>query len=246
MTSLIPFGKKKGLPADDLLNDPKYLNWLQANAAEYTRQKYPDFYPVLMNSGRRATETPEHNRLQVLFLDEAYQQSFCRVAKPGWEDRIWSEFVAEVTCAAQAASPERKDALNQLPALCWLDTSSRAVFEIKGIDVGIRMNVSIGCPEKLEPAVQSLPYALRCPGNSEAFSLEIKRDVGDEYPTVLRQMLALKTRYLFLESYSGIGATTEQFIDIFHSSGKIVVWKDDVDAEYDRLMSSGEGSWTVH
>lgn len=250
MTAIIPFGKKRGLPADDLLNDPEYLNWLQKNAAEYTRQRYPDFYPVLMNSGRRATETPDHNRLQALFLDDQYRQAFCRVVKPGWEDRIWSDFVAEVSYQAREAHPEFREALERLPAVCWSDVSTKAWFEIKGIDVGIEMSIEIQrlTNDATIPAF-CLPYALRFPGEKETFTVEIKGDIGDEYPTVLRQMLALKSRYLFLESYSGLGATMEQFIDIFHSSGRIVVFKDDVDAERDALMemmSTHDGSPTIH
>ena len=186
-----------------------------------------------MNSGRRATETPDHNRLQALFLDDLYRQAFCRVAKPGWEDRIWSDFVAEASYQAREVHPEFRETLERLPVVCWPNVSTRAWFEIKGIDVGIEMNIEIQrlTNDTTIPAL-CLPYALRCPGEKDTFTVEIKGDVGDEYPTVLRQMLALKSRYLFLESYSGFGATTEEFIGIFESSGRSVVWKDDVDAEF--------------
>jgi hypothetical protein len=249
MTAIIPFGKKRGLPVDDLLDDPDYLNWLQKNAAEYARQRYPDFYPVLMNSGRRASETPDHNRLQKLFVYEDYRRAFCRAVKPDWEKDVWSEFVAEVSYQAREVHPEFRDALEQLPAVCWPRVSTRAWFEVKGIDVAIKTDIEIRrITNDTNVPEFCLPYALRFPGESDTFTVEIKCDVGDEYPRVLRQMLALKSRYLFLESYSGTGATMEEFVEIFRSSGRTVVFKDDVDAEQETLkkMTSHECSPTIH
>ena len=109
------------------------------------------------------------------------------------------------------------DIVGRIPATFWPEWSSRVMFENKGIDVEI---------------------AAECLGDSDTFTIEIKPTVGDDYPTVLRQMLAGKVRYLFLEKYTGTGATLDQFLSIFAASGRSVIFKHDVDDQHQRLLRS--------
>jgi hypothetical protein len=60
--------------------------------------------------------------------------------------------------------------------------------------------------------------------------IEIKPSVGDDYPAILRQMRANESNVLFLETYTGIGATEQQFIQTFDLSNINVVFRRDVDA----------------
>ena len=68
---LVPFGKYKGQPITDLLNgDPSYLEYLKKQ--EWFR-KYPTVYNIVVNqtitTNNNNSKTPEHNKLQNLFLD---------------------------------------------------------------------------------------------------------------------------------------------------------------------------------
>jgi len=136
------------------------------------------------------------------------------------------------------ARPPLSGATSQTSTIFWTDWSSRVVFENKGIDVEITACVDVGRPGNIPD--DDLPPALRSMAETDAFSIEIKPTVGDDYPTVLRQMLAGKVRYLFLEDYTGTGATRNQFIDIFAASGRTVVFKEDVDEQYRRLLRAYE------
>lgn len=60
------------------------------------------------------------------------------------------------------------------------------------------------------------------------FPIEIKPSISDDYPAVLRQMRSNKSTILFLNSYTGVGATRDQFIQTFNLSGITVIFKDEI------------------
>ena len=67
---LVPFGKYKGQPITSLLNDTNYLEWCKQ---QNWFQKYPIVYNICVNqtitSGNNNSKTPEHNKIQNLFLE---------------------------------------------------------------------------------------------------------------------------------------------------------------------------------
>ena len=71
---IVPFGKYKGEPITSLLNDTKYLEWCKDQA---WFQKFPIVYNICVNQALTTTnegsKTPEHNKLQNLFLDKERQ-----------------------------------------------------------------------------------------------------------------------------------------------------------------------------
>lgn len=71
---LVPFGKYKGQPITTLLNDTKYLEWCKQ---QEWFQKFPIVYNICVNqtitTNNQNSKTPEHNKLQNLFLDEENQ-----------------------------------------------------------------------------------------------------------------------------------------------------------------------------
>ena len=68
--NVVPFGKYKGQPLDVLANDQGYLDWL--NGQGWVKDKYPQFYTVIINNFQEPSETPEHNALQAMFLDNEF------------------------------------------------------------------------------------------------------------------------------------------------------------------------------
>lgn len=68
---LVPFGKYKGQPITTLLNDTKYLEWCKQQ--EWFK-KFPIVYNICVNqtivNQNESSKTPEHNRIQNLFLEE--------------------------------------------------------------------------------------------------------------------------------------------------------------------------------
>ena len=72
--------------------------------------------------------------------------------------------------------------------------------------------------------------------------VEIKPTVGDDYPAILRQIrraaegnysqviATVKRLFLLIGTYTGKGATEQQFRDFFKSQGVTVIFDDEVDA----------------
>lgn len=71
---LVPFGKYKDKSILDLLADEKYVEWLKQQS---WFPKQTQIYNIVVHqtlSTLTNAKTPEHNRLQNLFLDENNQQ----------------------------------------------------------------------------------------------------------------------------------------------------------------------------
>jgi hypothetical protein len=108
-TTIVPFGKYKGQPVEVLSEDRAYADWLLAQG--WLKQRFPDLHTLIINNFGEPTETPEHNRLQLRFLDE----TFC----------------ARVSAVLLAVFPAEQATPFYLPP--------RPVFEAQGIDVSWRL-----------------------------------------------------------------------------------------------------------
>ena len=64
---LIPFGKYKGKPVEILANDKEYRNWLLAQS--WFKEGNLTLYNVIINNFREPENTPEHNKMQIKFLN---------------------------------------------------------------------------------------------------------------------------------------------------------------------------------
>ena len=68
---MIPFGKYRGQPVEKLLEDQKYIDWLKAQP--WLEQQYPQFHTLIINNFKSDNEdSPEHNVMQLRFLDERF------------------------------------------------------------------------------------------------------------------------------------------------------------------------------
>jgi len=70
----VPFGKYKGQPITTLLKDTNYLEWCKQQ--EWFK-KFPIVYNICVNqtivNQTENSKTPEHNKIQNLFLEEENQ-----------------------------------------------------------------------------------------------------------------------------------------------------------------------------
>src|SRR5262245_25494151 len=79
--NVIPFGKYKGRMIEELLiDDPGYLQWLTGQ--DWFRAKFNILHQVIINRGAEPEETPDHNALQVKFLDDDFCLRFVRCCRP--------------------------------------------------------------------------------------------------------------------------------------------------------------------
>lgn len=74
---VIPFGKYKGQPVEVLRHDPAYVQWLSGQ--DWFRDRYALIHTLVINNFGEAAETPEHNALQVRFLDRNFCLALLRI-----------------------------------------------------------------------------------------------------------------------------------------------------------------------
>jgi hypothetical protein len=200
--NIIPFGKYKGRLVEELLiNDPQYLQWLTNQ--DWFRTEHVLLYQVVINRGAEPEHTPEHNAMQVKFLDDDFCRKFLRRLPTYDETKHGS------------AKIER-------------------YFEFRGIDVILVTTVT-----KITSPLSDEPFE-----RGVAAGIEIKPVVGDDYPAVLRRMMAAKFdrwpgvtggwwgynmhQVLFLSRYEGRGATKDQFIKTLKTADIEVVFEAEV------------------
>ncbi len=253
--STVPFGKYKGRPVEDMLADADYMQWLEAQS--WFRERFAH----LRTSREELSRTPEHNRLQALFLDLGYCWAFARlVAEPELDEarKSGERSIAEGLnkCRSQLdAAPgklaEAEDFKRRMGAysygrtpeelgaitLRWIELL--AVFKEQSPQryAGAQFEAS-GADVLVSVGFQwhYLAHTDLYPSRMGFDArIEVKPTVSDDYPVVLRQMTRNKTDYLFLVEYTGEGATEEQFTEIFQRSKKRVVFKREVDAAFAEL-----------
>jgi hypothetical protein len=80
-TSLVPFGKYRGQPIDVMLADRGYLEWVlaQPGIVAMIQGKYPALFNIITVGAPATDDTPEHNKLQAMFLDPDFQYAFLEI-----------------------------------------------------------------------------------------------------------------------------------------------------------------------
>ncbi len=220
-TNIIPFGKYKGRLVEELLaDDPSYLQWLSTQ--DWFRAKYVTLHQVIINRGAEPEETPEHNALQVLFLEDDFCIRLVRWLYDITPERLekWRQHgVADCRQFKSYHGTEERLAALSAPGDFVVRISERQ-FEARAIDVFLRAVAEYNGAGVWERRV----------------AVEIKPTVGDDYPAVLRQMHRMPRfadyavdKLLLLGRYTGEGATPEQFAATFRTAGITVLLREEMD-----------------
>jgi hypothetical protein len=98
-------------------------------------------------------------------------------------------------------------------------------FEVRGVDVVLQIFAA-----SILHRIQTEILLRACHGEPMPLAIEIKPVVGDDYPAVLRQMKRTNSNVLFVGSYTGVGATREQFIKTTATADIRVVFESDLSA----------------
>lgn len=72
---LVPFGKYKGKPVTDLIADTSYVDWCKK---QDWFEKYPSVYNIVVHQTFQTntnSKTPEHNKIQNMFLKDDFQNA---------------------------------------------------------------------------------------------------------------------------------------------------------------------------
>lgn len=227
---VIPFGKYRGQPLEAMAQDRQYVDWLTAQP--WFREKYESIYTIVINNFQEPSETPEHNALQVLFLDHLYTRKILELLLQDKRKKLMAdnpkvqnptiklEFKQEFEKIVRWSDERRSGTLGPYDVFVqwilrlydgdeWVDYIAAWYQSVSGNYSRVRYSD---------------------PNNERPVKIELKPTVGDDYPAVLRQMNAQLANVLFLERYTGVGATEEQFVKTFEMSDIRVLFRREVDA----------------
>lgn len=180
MVNIVPFGKYKDRPIEDLLSDVSYVDWLKSQP--WFEQKWENIYNIVFNQiNTEHSETPEHNLIQSKFLNEDFVKDII-LNKLNYKERI-----------------ENHKKENNID----FEYKVKSFFEFENWDVYVRTNIYCD------------------------FLFEIKPIVGDDYPSILRQMQknwknmrsrGCYSRILYTQKIETKYVPAEQVIKMFENS----------------------------
>jgi hypothetical protein len=261
---VLPFGKHKGSTVAELLaRDPAYAEWIVAQG--WVAERFAELHAAILSRGTTSDDSPEHNAIQVRFLDETFRlacllaassKGVQKVLEDAREAGAWSvrreqrtvhdnidSYLSIITRGPHSWElpvinsrggvsvweKEHRDAIAKLEAeLAGINQKISAIraapveiwtrvrFEQRGVDVllawgGRRREGPVGADYKLP--------------------IEIKPTMGDDFPTVMRQMERLDCEVLVLGEYTGRAVSAPQLRQMFEANGKRLLFVRDIEAE---------------
>jgi hypothetical protein len=78
--NIIPFGKYKGEPVEILAADKKYKEWLMRQT--WFKEEHFLLYSIVLNNFRKAFDSPEFNRIKLLFENPVYRIKLAYLVNP--------------------------------------------------------------------------------------------------------------------------------------------------------------------
>ena len=211
--NLVPFGKYKGQPMEVMKMDTQYCDWIAQQ--DWFRERYGNLYQVIINNFTEPTETPEHNKLQILFLDNKFCLNFFKVS--GYCSLIDREKFINDKLKEYYYNDDLLKELNNNPTF---KVRIEKQFEEDGWDVILNFCVILN--DKY--IIDGLDACV-----------EIKPNLSDDYPAVLRQIKTNKSRgfskFLVIDTFDAKGATFEQVKEIFAGSNITIIKLDNIKGE---------------
>lgn len=205
---LIPFGKYKGQPVDVLQADPQYMDWLMGQS--WFAERYKNIYTVVINNFGEASETPEHNAMQVKFLESEWCTKFaiCLLQKKikGMQDKIQSQKIESLKRLVDLFNANRLEVINHLcstqsdegPRILRITANLRAKSCYKKmLEAAMGMielyrslpsSFDIGQADLIKVEFYGFDAVIRIDVDDLLVFCEMKPSMGDDYPAVIRQI----------------------------------------------------------
>lgn len=236
---IVPFGKYKGQPVEVLANDRGYCDWLMSQGEFMDR--FPQVKTLIVNNFKEPEDTPDHNRLQGLFLDESFCRSFAErllSIDNSSRQKEYREVFPKIKSKALDRLAEAREhieyesdisakisAADAVISEDWPNTEiNNLAFERNGVDVSFIYNNFYKTTYFEGFSVYHCSYETNvlahntspsCVGSdlrdyNISLRIEVKPSVGDDFPSIMRQMKSNECNTLFYTEYTGQGLTEEQ------------------------------------
>lgn len=253
---VLPFGKHRGSTVAELLTkDPAYAEWI-ANQG-WVAERFAELHAAILSRGAVSDDSPEHNSIQVRFLDETFRLACLMAAIPTQLKQQAAEFRSgrasglndEIKCLRRSIEDARGSLGRVRPN--WISETDfeRRVSERDDL-------LKIG-PEKLQSTETELAniHQIKAPittyvrfeergvdvviswtfyqtrSSGVDIGIEIKPTMGDDFPSVMRQMAHLRTRVLVVGDYTGRAVSEPQLRQMFAANNQMLLFIRDIEAE---------------
>jgi hypothetical protein len=218
---VVPFGKYKGQPAETLLADKDYTDWLVAQP--WFAERFRDIYAVVINYGFEPAETPEHNTMQVKFLNSTYCSGLLECL---------------VKNSNRRASANKRTIRQEFEVNGWDVVLDAHLFEERCIEIVDAHYQEISFSKTYS---KFIPGPLGWWGNEICYyepytskvEIECKPTLGADFPAVLRQIKARPREgfaVLVIDRFAEGGATLEEVREVFDASGIQIVMASEIEA----------------
>jgi hypothetical protein len=242
--TLVPFGKYRNQPVDIMAADIQYVEWLMTQDW-FTNGRYQNVYNTIINFGVADAKTPEHNKMQVRFLDNELVANMCTMFNYNWALNI--EHCMASSYEGLKTGISKKRLVNDEPPyrpyyqdIPWWKLNDEEILE----DEYNSLIVSSyeGITWELDTVFESYNWDVIVTGyGGHSFKgfvggsrwvnyfIELKPTLGDDYASVLRQIdkrrmiTHQKTgkcvpSILIYDEFNGTSATEKQVDEIFRRS----------------------------
>lgn len=215
---VLKFGQFKGQPVEVLADHPDYVEWLLQQP--WFKQKYQAQYNIIINNFAVPNDTPEHNKLQAKFLSRPLIERLARhffewpnnglvtISQPKFETEGWDVFV-QVKVADFSWIDKTKNK-------SWTDS----YYNLKD-ENGFLWGEDTGDVDKDYPSIKKhrLYFAQHCTGyGGKSFGIELKASLGEDFPSVLRQVKRhgnCDVAVVVVSDFNAVSVSFEQVTEMF-------------------------------
>lgn len=149
---IIPFGKHKGKPIFALAEDKSYTDWLIAQP--WFKEQHMTIYNVVINNYRTTDDTPEHNAIQIQFLDSDFSAKLAYLLHPDlfyWTSENINKELIKTLNDQNKYKDDLRSKFNELNNRTLLHVSDPSLEN--GYDVSFTVNygLSFSLDKQVEP-----------------------------------------------------------------------------------------------
>lgn len=252
---VVPFGKHKGKTVGELLvADPAYAEWVTAQ--DWVSERFAELHAAILSRGAGTDDSPEHNALQARFIEPSVRLTLVQLLCVERIAHKRRECAREDTSSVRSAIATAKDNIkfHEMNVRLAEAAPERHSFYGKVEEQKERLEIRKKELAELEIQLKETPYKewplltgvtfeqkgidvvieafFESPGiviNVARLRLELKPTMGDDYPTVMRQMMRLGAAVLVLGTYTGRGVSEPQMRAMFEASGIRVVFVQEIE-----------------
>jgi len=205
-SAIVPFGKYQGQPIETLLADQNYLQWVTSQPGLMTmlQARHPAVFNIITIGAPTTDDSPEHNKLQAMFLERDFQHAFLEI--------VWGRSVFKY--AEQEVKRWQPSYFDDESNKLWREENlAKAKQQLASLEARVIA--------RRPPAPPRIDLDFECGYDLELFAdgfhhrIELKPQMGDDFSGVLRQMKRNGATVLVIGSFESISCTLEQVQGIF-------------------------------